>query len=204
MPERTFTTHDIARFCDVYPSSVINWINSGKLRSYSTPGGHHRMLREDVILLLQSMRIPLPDELAARPMSILIVDDDVEITRMLARAFSRRADVFSTEVCHTGIEALIRIGQEPPDLVILDLILPKVDGLQVCRVLKAKAETRGVKIVAISGKKPPFNEKRPADAKIDAFFRKPLDLTELLGKTAELLGVERLDAAAIKKADVAR
>jgi CheY-like chemotaxis protein len=189
MPERTYTTHDIARFCDVYSSSVINWINSGKLKSYSTPGGHHRVPREEVVLLLESMGIPLPKELLAQPMRVLIVDDDAEVTRVVARAFARHAESFTTEVCHNGIEALIRIGQAPPDLVILDMILPKMDGLQVCRVLKSKAETRDIKIIAISGKKPPFNEKKPADAKIDAFFRKPLELAELLGKTAGLLGV---------------
>jgi CheY-like chemotaxis protein len=189
MPERTYTTHDIARYCDVYPSSVINWINSGKLKSYSTPGGHHRMLREDVALLLESMGIPLPEDLLARSMRVLIVDDDVELTRVLVRAFARHAETFSTEVSHNGIEALIKIGQAPPDLVILDLVLPKMDGLQVCRVLKAKTETRDIKIIAISGKKPPFNEKKPSDAKIDAFFRKPLELAELLAKTAELLRV---------------
>jgi CheY-like chemotaxis protein len=188
MPERTYTTHDIAKICDVYPSSVINWINSGKLKSYSTPGGHHRMFREDVIVFLESMRMPLPKELAARPMRVLIVDDDVELTRVLARAFGRRAGAFETEVCHSGVEALIRIGQAPPDLVILDLILPKMDGLQVCRVLKSKPETRDIKIIAVSGKKPPFNEKKPSEAKVDAFFRKPLDLVELLGRTEELLG----------------
>ena len=91
MPERTYTTHDIARFCDVYPSSVINWINSGKLKSYSTPGGHHRMLRPDVISFLQSLNMPLPAELAERPMRVLIVDDDVEVTRVLVRAFAKLA-----------------------------------------------------------------------------------------------------------------
>ncbi len=203
MPERTYTTHDIARFCDVYPSSVINWINSGKLKSYSTPGGHHRMLRPDVISFLQSLNMPLPAELAERPMRALIVDDDVEVTRVLVRAFARHGATFSTEVCHSGVEALIRIGQSPPDLVILDVILPKMDGLQVCRVLKAKTGTRDIKIVAISGKKPPFNEKKPSDVKIDAFFRKPLELGEFLDKTAELLGLN-LEAVSLKKDAAAR
>lgn len=190
MPEKTYTTHDIARFCDVYPSSVINWISSGDLKSYLTPGGHHRITREDLTVFLTKFRIPIPNELVARPRRVLIVDDEVEITRLLQRAFARHVGLFETEVCHNGIEALIRIGQAPPDLVILDIILPKMDGMQVCRVLKSKAETMGIKIVAVSGgKKLPFNEKKPQEAKIDAFFRKPLDLAELLDKSAELLGV---------------
>jgi CheY-like chemotaxis protein len=191
MPERTYTTHDIAKFCDVYPSSVVNWISSGKLKSsYVTPGGHHRVTHEDLMAFFTAFNIPVPPELSARPMRVLIVDDDAEVTRVIERVFARRAGTFETEVCHTGIEALIRIGQAPPDLVILDIVLPKMDGMQVCRVLKSKPETQGIKIIAVTGgKKAPFNEKKPQEAKIDAFFRKPLDLIELLDKSAELLGL---------------
>jgi CheY-like chemotaxis protein len=191
MVERTYTTHDIAKFCDVYPSSVSNWIGSGKLKSaYSTPGGHHRFTLKDLLVFFKEFGIPVPSELSSRPMRVLIVDDDPEVTRVIQRAFARRAETFEAEVCHTGIEALIRIGQAPPDLVILDIVLPKMDGMQVCRVLKSKPETQGIKIIAISGsKKIPFNEKKPHEAKIDAFFRKPLDLLELLDKSAELLAV---------------
>lgn len=194
MPERTYTTHDIAKFCDVYPSSVINWIGSGKLKAYSTPGGHHRVTREDLIAFLNKFEIPLPKKLAAPEPRVLIVDDDEEVTRVVQRAFARRGE-FATEVCHDGLEALILIGQNPPDLVVLDIVLPKMDGLQVCRVIKANPKTQDIKIVAISGKKPPFNEKKPQEAKIDAFFRKPLDLIELVAKSAELLGAEAAPAA---------
>lgn len=199
MTDRTYTTHDIAKFCDVYPSTVGNWIGSGKLKcAYSTPGGHHRVTREDLLAFLAKFGIPVPAELSSRPMRVLIVDDDVEVTRVIERAFAHRAGTFSTEVCHTGIEALISIGQAPPDLVILDIVLPKMDGMQVCRILKSKPETQGVKIIAISGgKKTPFNEKKPQEAKIDAFFRKPLDLVQLLDKTAELLQLKT--AAGTKK-----
>ena len=151
MPERTYTTHDIARYCDVYPSSVVRWINEGKLKSYETPGGHQRVSRENLLVFLKEFRIPIPPEVESPQKRILIVDDDVEITRVLERAFARYPDEFKTEVCHSGVEALIRIGQEVPDLIVLDIVLPKMDGLQVCKVLKAKPATRALKIVVISG-----------------------------------------------------
>ena len=187
MPERTYTTHDIAKVCDVYPSTVNNWIGDGELKAYSTPGGHHRVTREDLIAFLKQFRMPMPKKLAARPSRIMIVDDDAEVTRVLERAFSRWAADIAIDVCQSGYDALIRIGDKPPDLVILDIVMPKMDGLQLCRALKSASATKGIKIIAISGKKPPFNEKRPQEMKIDAFFRKPLDLIELLGKSAELL-----------------
>lgn len=192
MPEKTYTTHDIARFCDVYPSSVAKWINDGELRSYQTVGGHHRVTREDLAAFLRRLRIPPPPELSSI-IRVLIVDDDAEVARVLERAFSRRPELFQTEVCHDGIEALIRIGQKPPDLVILDVVLPKMDGVQVCRVLKTKPETRGIKVIAISGRSTPSTEKKLAAVKVDAFFRKPLDQDELLAKAAGLLRLDLRD-----------
>lgn len=190
-PERTYTTHDIARFCDVYPSSVNNWIASGKLKAYQTGGGHHRVTRPDLLAFLEERNVPIPPELAAAgAKKLIIVDDDEEMARVMQKAFGRHPKLFRTELCGDGVEALIRIGQEPPDLVILDVVLPKMDGVQVCRVLKSRPETRDIKIIAVSGKKLPFSEKKLEEAKVDAFFRKPVDLGSLLAAAAGLLHVE--------------
>ncbi|MEK7389654.1 MAG: response regulator [Elusimicrobiota bacterium] len=186
MTEKTYTTHDIATFCGVYPSSVVHWINDGKLKSYQTPGGHHRVTKEDLLAFLRELKIPIPRELMSRA-RILIVDDDAEVVRVIARAFSRVSALVETDTCRDGVEALIRIGQETPDLVILDLVMPKMDGLQVCRVLKSTEKTWGVKIIAITGKKPPYSDKKLSEMKADALFRKPLDLVELVNKSGELL-----------------
>lgn len=185
MPDKTYTTHDIAKFCDVYPSSVVQWINGGKLRTYQTAGGHHRVTREDLIHFLQSLNMRLPDELVTRQ-RVLIVDDDAETAKLIARAFSRLPD-YDVETCGDGINALIRIGQRPPDIVILDVVIPKMDGIQVCRVLKGQPQTSHIKIVAISGKKLPVSDKKLAEVNVDAFFRKPLDLKLLVERAAELL-----------------
>ncbi len=188
MPERTYTTYDIAKFCDVYPSSVMHWINSRKLRAYQTGGGHHRVTKEDLIDFLKRLNMRLPAELVARK-RVLIVDDDAETAKVIARAFSRHAE-YEVETCGDGINALIRIGQQPPDLVILDIVIPKMDGIQVCRVLKGQPKTSGIKIIAITGKKLPCSDKKLTDIKVDGFFRKPLDLQALVDRGSELLRIE--------------
>lgn len=185
MPGRTYTTHDIARFCDVYPSTVVHWIDDGKLRAQRTAGGHCRVTREDLIDFLRGLNVRLPAELVSRR-RVLVVDDEEETAKLIARAFARLPE-FEVETCGDGINALIRIGRRPPDLVILDIVIPKMDGIQVCRVLKEKPETSGIKIIAVSGQKLPFSEKKLVDLDIDGFFRKPLDLKELTGRAVELL-----------------
>lgn len=196
MPEKTYTTYDIAEFCDVYPSTVVHWINAGRLRAQSTAGGHHRVTREVLVGFLQGLNVRLPDELLERK-RILIVDDDTELAKVLVRAFSRRSE-FEVETCGDGINALIRIGQQPPDLIVLDIVIPKLDGIQVCRVLKSQPQTRGIKIIAISGQKLPFSEKKLLDIKVDGFFRKPLDLKELTGLGAKLLRIEPVSRKAAR------
>ncbi len=185
MPERTYTTHDIARICDVYPSSVVNWIREGKLRSYQTPGGHHRVTRDDLVAFLGVLRMPLPQELSRRR-RVLIVDDDADLAGVLAKALSRRSD-WSVETCGDGLEALLRIGRSAPDLLVLDIVIPKMDGVRVCRVLKSSPATRGVRVIAISGQRPPAAEKTLRAIGVEAFYRKPLDLDELAAKAASLL-----------------
>jgi excisionase family DNA binding protein len=189
MTEPTFTTHDIARFCGVYPSSVVNWINSGKLKSFQTAGGHHRVTKEELLAFMRQLEIPIPVEVAGRA-RILIVDDDEEFASAAKRAFAPYSDRYEAMSCGDGVDALIRIGQTPPDLVILDMVMPKMDGLQVCKVLRARPETRRIKIIAVSGKKLAVSEKKLEESGIDAFFRKPLDISALLEKAVQLLVAE--------------
>lgn len=189
MTEPTFTTHDIARFCGVYPSSVVNWINSGKLKAFQTAGGHHRVTKEELLAFMRQLEVPIPVEVAGRA-RILIVDDDEEFARAAKRAFAPYSDRYEAVTCGDGVDALIRIGQTPPDLVILDMVMPKMDGLQVCKVLRARPETRRIKIIAVSGKKLAVSEKKLEETGIDAFFRKPLDISDLLQKAVALLAAE--------------
>lgn len=185
MPDNTYTTYAIAKICDVYPSSVINWINDGKLKAYMTPGGHHRVTRDNLLEFLKEFKMPIPRELTATGRRVLIVDDEVEVTRVLEKAFQGLPGA-EIETCHDGVDALIRIGQQMPDLVVLDIVLPKMDGFEVCKILKSKPETRGIKIIGVSGKTEP--EKDPARYKIDAFFQKPLDIEQLIASAEALLG----------------
>lgn len=187
MPDRTFTTYEIAKFCDVYPSSVIHWINKGQLKAYLTPGGHHRVIRADLMDFLKQFNIPIPAELREGPHRVLVVDDDIEVTRLMERAFGRYPNLFKIEVCHDGMDALIRIGQDPPDLIILDIVLPKMDGLQVCKILRSKAETRKIKIIAITGKRISDESRRFLSKNADASLGKPLDVADLTALAIRLI-----------------
>jgi excisionase family DNA binding protein len=171
-----FTTFEISQICGVNPTTVQNWIKSKKLRAFRTPGGHRRVRREELIQFLKEFGMPLPPELAAEKLRIMVVDDERDVADLLEalmRSGSGDVDVVKVQ---NGIEALLMIGESRPDLLILDIRMPGMNGYEVCRKLKTSAKTRSIKIVAISGDHDPDVRERILKAGADLFYTKPLDI----------------------------
>src|SRR6058998_1554868 len=152
MARRSFyTTFEIGEICEVNPTTVQNWVKEKKLKAYLTPGGHRRVRREDLASFMREFGMPIPPELADDRVSIVIVDDDENIRKLLTSIIKRRDDTIDVWTAGNGVEALLLIGECKPDLVILDVMLPGMDGIEVCKKLKANPATSRVRIAAISG-----------------------------------------------------
>lgn len=180
-----FTTHEVSRLLHVNPRSVINWIEQNLMASYRTPGGHRRIRREDLLAFLRRHQIPTPTTLVDGKFSILIVEDEEEIVDIL-KTFLQRVGGYDISSANDGISALIEVGRTKPDLLILDIMIPGVDGIEVCRRIKADA-TNKTAIIAISGQTE--TEKRILQAGADAFMAKPIDLDKLHDEAKRLLRV---------------
>lgn len=180
-----YTTHEVSRLLHVNPRSVINWIEQGLLASYRTPGGHRRIQREELLAFLRKHQIPTPAPLVEEKFDILIVEDEEEIVDILKTFFERQGGYRVTSA-PDGITALIEVGRAKPALLVLDILIPGVDGIEVCRRIKADSRnTTG--IIAISGQ--PDTERRSLQAGADAFLAKPLDLERLLVESKRLLRI---------------
>jgi excisionase family DNA binding protein len=178
-----YTTHEVSRLLHVNPRSIINWIEQDLLSSYRTPGGHRRIRREDLMAFLRKHQIPTPLELAAQKFNLLIVEDEEEILDLLTGFFARHGG-YNIASASDGITALIEIGRARPDLIILDIRISGVDGLDVCRRIKADPGNTTA-IVAISGQ--PEIAPRILQAGADSFLAKPLDLDKLFAESRRLL-----------------
>ena len=115
--------------------------------------------------------------------SMLIVDDEDDITEIIKTYFDRKGG-FEITTVSDGISALLEVGRAKPDLLILDIMLPGVDGVEVCRRIKAGASASTV-IIAMSGQ--PEMEKKILQAGADVFITKPLDLDRLYQEVRSLL-----------------
>jgi two-component system, OmpR family, response regulator VicR len=191
MDKKTYTTFDISKICGVYPTTVINWINQKKLPSFSTPGGHHRVKAEDLMAFLKEYNFPVPPGLGAVSgrKKVLIVDDDGIFAKMLSRAFGTRKDLYEVSVLHDGYQALLAVGKAPPDLLVIDVVMPVMDGPTVCRNIKADPANKGIRIIAVTGERLAPAAEKEVRKFCDSLLRKPLDVDQLLGRAGELLGV---------------
>lgn len=180
-----YTTHEVSRLLHVNPRSVINWIEQSLLPSYRTPGGHRRIRRDDLLAFLRKHQIPTPESLVEGKFNVLIVDDEPEIVDIM-KAYLMRQGGYETASASDGISALIEVGRSRPDLLVLDIMIPGVDGIEVCRRIKADPNNRTV-IIAVSGSTE--HEKRILQAGADAFMAKPIDLEKLHSEAKRLLRV---------------
>ncbi|MCB9799687.1 MAG: response regulator [Candidatus Omnitrophica bacterium] len=198
MTKRFFSTHEVARMCHVSPGSVIRWIQQGQINASLTAGGHHRI--SDVALkeLLQTLRIPLPEEFLTdtnggakltASKTVLIVDDDEAIRTMLKLFFKKNLPEVRVEEADEGFMAGWKVRGSVPDLVIVDLLLPGIDGFRICQFIRHSPELKHTKILAITGQ---GEDKRERILKFgaDAFLCKPFELSELQKYAVDLLGLQ--------------
>jgi len=138
-----------------------------------------------LLAFLRKHQIPTPSSLVGGKFDVLIVDDDPEIVD-LVRTFLDRQGNYEISTASDGITALIEVGRVKPDLLILDIMIPGVDGVEVCRRLKADSSNKTV-VIAVSGISD--SEKRVLQAGADAFMLKPIDLDRLHTEARRLLRV---------------
>ncbi len=182
--ETSYTTGDVARICNVTKRTVIKWIDGGKLKGYRIPGSSHRRVSAES--LRQFLRVHgLPDYEALFRRRVLIVDDDRDFQELLKDALRDRYDV---DVASTALEAASRLPVFRPDLILLDIRLPDLSGLEVCRHFQAYRNERKAPILTMSAY---GSELDPAELRrsgSDAFLPKPLKLADLRERIASMVG----------------
>lgn len=178
VPSQYLTTGDIARICDVTANGVIKWVKAGKLKAFRTPGGQRRVREEDFRDFAQKFNYPITTNFFKRDRKprILIVDDNRDIVKLL-KQFLGKQEEFDILSAHNGYEACIKAGSYRPEVMILDIMMPKVDGFEVLKQMQEIPETKGISIVIMSALDPATV--RPRVSVEIPIFSKPIDLQAL-------------------------
>ncbi len=177
-----FTASEVARFCQVDLKTIHNWADRGEIRHFRTPGRHLRFRRVDVVDFLRKFGYPVPEVLRQGKPAVQIVDEDPVQLDALKKLLGQRFDV-------TGfvdpVDALIAIGGDPPDVVVLDVGGTKLDGLSCIARLKAAETTRHVRVVVYSARED--KRARALEAGASAFVTRP-DAQKLTETIDALMG----------------
>ncbi len=149
------------------------------------------MRREDLIGFMKKFGLPIPPQLDVAPPFVLIVDDEAEIIDLLSEVMRSGSGNVEVAGARSGVEALLMIGERKPDLLILDIMRPGMNGIEVCERLKSNKLTKNIRIVAISGARDPGMDARALAAGADMFFAKPFDMAAFREGCFNLLNSEK-------------
>jgi excisionase family DNA binding protein len=174
------TPNEVAELLMVNPVTVRQWAARGLLRSLTTPGGHRRFLLGDVEEFARSRGATPVARHSGRPDRVLIVDDDPNVGRLISEVIQERDDHVETEIAHDGFEAGAMVESFRPHALVLDLMMPGMDGFEVCRRLRARPTLNHIRIVAVTGFPSTENVDRILAAGADACLPKPIDPEKLL------------------------
>ena len=180
MAHEVLTTTQAAKICKTSFMSVNRWIYSGILKAYKTPGGHKRIIKDDLIDFMKENNIPLYDEINQKRYKVMIVDDDPKVCDLLAHGLRSSQYNIDVTTAHNGFEAGALVTQFIPDVVLLDLMMPGIDGFKVCNFIKSNPQTKRSKVVIVTGCGNDDNVKKAMSCGAERVLFKPVDLAVIL------------------------
>ena len=178
----------VAKICRVSKKTVLNWIYKDALKAFTTFGGHYRIWPGDLKKFMTAAGLDVPFQFVdERQTAFLIVDDDEAYTMLLKEAICSNfpsADVITTD---DGYEALLLIGERKPNVVLLDLRMPKLDGYQVLELLRPRKKDGSMKIVVLSGYVDDESRAKLKNTVADEIWEKRKDMYDLIAALHAML-----------------
>ena len=175
--EELLTPAAVANLLGVAPVTVRAWASKGLCANRITPGGHRRFARHEVERFAHARGMPLASRQARVTPRTLVVDDDPQVQRQLCDFLAERG--VETAIASDGFEAGFKVASFHPNLVLIELKMPGMDGLEVCRRIKADPATRATRVVFLSGYLSLERRAAMRSAGAELCIEKPLDMALL-------------------------
>ena len=178
------TLGQAAKYLGVAQSTIRKWSDQGRLPAFYTPGGHRRYRRADLDVFLERSG---PAGRGKSGPLVLIVDDDPGL-RGFVRA-SLELEGYTVREAASGEEGLAQIDAEPPDLILLDVMMPKVDGWEMLSRLQERHGVGAIPVLMFSGKVDDVAAADAARRGAQGFLGKPFDPQQLIESAKQMLPV---------------
>lgn len=182
-----YSALEVANMCGVVNQTAINWIRSGYLKAFNTPGGQYRVYKDDLIHFIENRGMRVPEALlnASGPeanwKSLIIVDDDTGLNNAIKAFVSKNLPDLTIYQSFDGFDAGAQIMEKKPGFILLDLSLPGVNGQEICKHIKTEAAFGKPYIIIITALEGETLENDLLALGADKFFRKPLHMPDVVG-----------------------
>ena len=184
-----FTTGEAAKICKVSQQTIIRCFDSGQLKGFRVPGSRFRRIpREQLYAFMRDNGIPT-DALESGKRKVLIVDDDQELVELIVDVLDKDGR-FEVRTVNNGFDAGMMVKEYHPDLIVLDVMLPDINGKEVCQRVRTDKSMDDVRIICISGM---VEEDKIEDLKAagaNDFLHKPFEVETLIERMCSLLDIE--------------
>jgi excisionase family DNA binding protein len=178
------TLGQAAKYLGMAQSTIRKWSDSGRLPAFYTPGGHRRYRRNDLDQFLERGGAAAPRRSEGRR-RILIVDDD-ERLREFVRV-NLELEGYSVREAASAEEGLSALDDEPPDLILLDVMMPQVDGWEMLRRVHERHGVGAIPVIMFSGKVDDESLQTATSRGAQGFIGKPFNPQQLIESTKQLV-----------------
>lgn len=189
-----YSALEVANICGVVNQTAINWIRNGYLKAFSTPGGQYRIYLEDLVDFMKDRNMKIPTELLEASQqkksifaSILIVDDDRGLNQVVTKFIEKEIPDLSIFQAFDGFEAGAIMAEKKPNIILLDLDLPGVNGEDLFKKINASEEFGKPVVCVMTALKDETVLDRLKDNGVENFFIKPLNLVEISDTVKDLI-----------------
>lgn len=174
-----YTPNEVAQLFMVSPVTVRQWAQKGLLSAALTAGGHRRFLRQELLRFADERGLSLNWIIHGKA-RVLIVEDDEQVAAFLHELLRGHDGIDALETAANGFEAGRKVHNFEPSVMLLDLMMPGMDGFEVCRALKQDPSTRHIRVLAMTGYPTSENIERIMNAGAEVCLEKPIDTSRLL------------------------
>ncbi|MBE6347741.1 MAG: response regulator [Spirochaetaceae bacterium] len=189
-----YSALEVANICGVVNQTAINWIRNGYLKAFSTPGGQYRIYLEDLVDFMKDRNMKIPTELLEASQqkksisaSILIVDDDRGLNQVVTKFIEKEIPDLNIFQAFDGFEAGAIMAEKKPNIILLDLDLPGVNGEDLFKKINASEEFGKPVVCVMTALKDETVLDRLKDNGVENFFIKPLNLVEISDTVKDLI-----------------
>ncbi|HOK09630.1 MAG TPA: response regulator [Candidatus Hydrogenedens sp.] len=182
--QKAYTTFEAARICHVTHHSIKNWIRQGLIKASRTPGGHYRILEKDLDEFREKYDM-FPRDKNAKKYRIMVVDDEPDAINLIENILGK--DEYEIIKVTNATEVGLKSLQLSPDLILLDFLMPEINGFEVCRALRSNDMTRFIPIMAVTCLTKDSDIERIFACGADEYLAKPFKVDQLVEKVKELV-----------------